>query len=179
MSPRGSLASLPGRRGAAARWGQESEASQSVERPWRIRPGSSLLTRSPCPSSPRERSGSPSRANHCLCSFWSLSYFMPMRGPRLPFQSEILNAYSKKITALSNTSPKQEEPVHHSRLPFIAPLESVEGHEPQHLLNARSGAPWVVGSTSRKLVAALGHQKRVVGRRGSNKAVRAPSVRIE
>lgn len=44
---------------AAASWGQEGEASQSVWRPAGVAPGGSgLSTRSPRPSSPRERSGS-------------------------------------------------------------------------------------------------------------------------
>lgn len=45
--------------GAAASWGQEGEASQAVSRPaGMVSDGSGLSTRSPRPSSPRERSGS-------------------------------------------------------------------------------------------------------------------------
>jgi hypothetical protein len=55
----------------STRWpphdGFRGEASQSVSRPCeRLLAGSRLSTGSPCPSSPRERSGSPSRAN-CFC----------------------------------------------------------------------------------------------------------------
>jgi hypothetical protein len=55
---RGSLDSLRGRRRAAAGWGQEGEAPQPVPRPGGVAAsGSGLSTRSPRPSSPRERRG--------------------------------------------------------------------------------------------------------------------------
>ena len=54
---RGSLASLRGRRAAAAGWGQEDEVSRICPATWRawLPAGSGLSTRSPRPSSPQER----------------------------------------------------------------------------------------------------------------------------
>lgn len=67
---RGSRASLRGRRRTAAWWGQEGEArclNLFHDLAGNLPAGSGLSTRSSCPSSPRERSASPSGANS-LCS---------------------------------------------------------------------------------------------------------------